>query len=53
LPRLAAELVDLLERLRGPAARNPDGLDELRQRRAARRLAAAAGTNDRPMARLH
>ena len=53
LPRLAAELVDLLERLRGPAARNPDALDELRQRRAARRLAAVAETNDRPRVRAH
>jgi hypothetical protein len=44
---IAAELVDLLERLRGPAARNPECAHELRQRRAARRLAAAAGTNER------
>jgi hypothetical protein len=41
------QLVDLLERLRGPAARNPDAPDELRERRAARWLAAASGTDER------
>jgi hypothetical protein len=53
IPRLAAGLAELLDRLRAPAVRSPDRLDELRRRRAARRLAAAAGTNDRPMARPH
>ena len=50
-PRLSSELVEVLDRLRAPVVRRPDKLDELVQRRAARRLAAAAGTNDRPRAR--
>ena len=50
IPRLSSELVEVLDRLRTPV-RRPDRLDELVQRRAARRLAAAAGTNDRPTVR--
>ena len=50
VPRLSAELAVVLDRLRTPI-RRPDELDELVQRRAARRLAAAAGTNDRPAVR--
>ena len=46
IPRLSAELIGVLDRLRAPAVRSPDRLDELLQRRAARRLAAAANTND-------
>jgi hypothetical protein len=53
VPRLASELVEVLDRLRAPTARRPDRLDELLQRRAARRLAAAAATNDRPRVRPH
>jgi hypothetical protein len=47
IPRLSAELVEVLDRLRAPAVRKPDRLDELVRRRAVRRLAAAAGSNDR------
>jgi hypothetical protein len=42
VPRLAAQLVDVLERLRGLVPREADGIDRLRQRRSARRLAMAA-----------
>ncbi len=41
-PRLAAQLVDVLERLREGVPREPDALDRLRQRREARLLAMAA-----------
>ena len=46
-PRLAAELVAVLERLQGRVPREPDAVDRLRQRREARHLAAAAGANGR------
>jgi hypothetical protein len=42
VPRLACELTGLVDRLRVPAVRRPTKLDELLQRRAARRLDAAA-----------
>lgn len=41
-PRLAAQLVDVLERLRGTVPREPDQLDLLKRRRAGRLLAQAA-----------
>ena len=41
-PRLAAQLVDVLDRLRAGVPREPDAIDLLRQRRNARRLAMAA-----------
>ena len=44
-PRLAAELVDVLERVQGRVPRDLDAVDRLNQRRDARRLAAAAGVN--------
>lgn len=45
-PRLAAQLIDVLERLRGSVPREADGLDLLRRRRAARLLTAAARNGD-------
>jgi len=42
LPRLTAQLVDVLDRLRAGVPREPDAVDLLRQRREARLLAAAA-----------
>jgi AraC-like DNA-binding protein len=45
IPRLSSELVGVLDRLRAPAAQGPSKLDALVQRRAARRLAAAATNN--------
>ena len=44
-PRLAAELVDVLERVQGRVPRELDAVDHLNQRRAARRLTVAAGVN--------
>lgn len=41
-PRIAAALVDVLAELRAGEPHEPDDLDHLRQRRAARRLAVAA-----------
>ena len=45
VPRLAAELAEVLDRLLIPAVRKPDRVDQLVQRRTARRLALAAGRN--------
>ena len=45
MPRLCGELVDVLERLQGRTPREPDAVDHLNQRRAARRLTAVAGVN--------
>lgn len=42
-PRIAAQLVAVLDRLRGAVPGEPDALDLLRQRREARRLAAMTG----------
>ena len=41
VPRLASQLVDVLDRLRLRVPREPDALDLLRQRREARLLALA------------
>ena len=43
--RLSAELAEMLDRLLIPAVRKPDRVDQLVQRRTARRLALAAGRN--------
>ena len=51
--RFAAELAVVLDRLRTPRTAPRRACDELVQRRAARRLAAAARTNDRPTVRPH
>jgi hypothetical protein len=45
-PRLAAQLVDVLERLREAVPREPDALDFLRQRRTARRHAVTNGKDN-------
>lgn len=45
MPRLASELVDVLARLRGEAPQMPDRLTELRQQRAARRMAMMAAAS--------
>ena len=42
VPRLARELVDVLERLRLDVPREPDAIDRIRQRREARLLAVEA-----------
>ena len=43
VPRIAAQLVDVLDRLRGVIPLEPDGIDLLRRRRTARRLAVVGG----------
>jgi hypothetical protein len=45
LPRLVAELTEIIDRLRRPVAHVPDKLDELITRRNARRAAQAASPN--------
>lgn len=42
VPRLADQLVEVLDRLRAAVPREPDRLEQLKARRAARRLAMAA-----------
>ena len=43
VPRVAAQLVDVLDRLRGVIPLEADGVDLLRRRRSARRLAVVGG----------
>jgi hypothetical protein len=45
VPRLASQLVNVLELLGRGAVREPDALDLLRQRRRARLMTQSAGTN--------
>jgi transcriptional regulator with XRE-family HTH domain len=48
VPRLAAQLVDVLDRLRLGVPREPDGVDLIRQRREARLLAYARANGHKP-----